>query len=123
MVAGPDEKSIPGSVTVARRGITSPNSDGMNQRTSLVDLDGGRFLGQINGGFGITVARVARSRNEIYVAETHYSRGSRGERTLRARSPQQPRPSLPTNRAWGAEERRAPGQPPGTGQHQQQQQQ
>jgi len=56
-------------------------SDAVMRRLALVDLDTGHFLGQLEGGYGITRALLARSRPEIYVPETHYSRGSRGERT------------------------------------------
>ncbi len=55
-------------------------SDAVNSRTTLVDLDSGRTLGIIDGGWGLTAALFPR-RNEIYVPETHYSRGSRGDRT------------------------------------------
>jgi len=56
-------------------------SDAVMRRLALVDLETGDFLGQLQGGYGITRALLARSRPEIYVPETHYSRGSRGERT------------------------------------------
>lgn len=55
--------------------------DPLLERTSLVDLDGGSFLGQINAGFGFSVAVFSPKRSEIYMPETHYSRGTRGERT------------------------------------------
>lgn len=55
-------------------------SDAILRRSALVDLDSGRTLGQLNGGFGVTVALFSATRGEIYVPETHYSRGSRGER-------------------------------------------
>ncbi len=56
-------------------------SDPVLRRIALVDLDRGEMLGMINGGWGITVGLFARSRPEVYLPETHYSRGSRGERT------------------------------------------
>lgn len=56
-------------------------SDPLLRRIALVDLDRGEMLGMINGGWGITTGLFARSRPEIYLPETHYSRGSRGERT------------------------------------------
>ena len=56
-------------------------ADGLLERTALVDLEQGKLLGTIDGGFGLTAALFARMRPEIYVPETHYSRGSRGERT------------------------------------------
>ncbi len=55
-------------------------SDAILRRSALVDLDSGRMLGMVNGGFGLTVALFSATRGEIYVPETHYSRGSRGER-------------------------------------------
>lgn len=56
-------------------------SDTLLRRIALADLDSGEFLGAIDGGYGITTALFARSRPEIYVPATHYSRGTRGERT------------------------------------------
>jgi methylamine dehydrogenase heavy chain len=55
-------------------------SDAILRRSALVDLESGRMLGMLNGGFGITLALFSPARGEIYVPETHYSRGSRGER-------------------------------------------
>jgi len=51
------------------------------RRVALLDLETGRFLGQVDGGVGMTVPLFSRTRPELYVPETHYSRGSRGERT------------------------------------------
>jgi methylamine dehydrogenase heavy chain len=51
------------------------------QRSALIDLDDGRFLGMINGGYGTIMPMVSTRRPEIYVPATYYSRGSRGERT------------------------------------------
>jgi methylamine dehydrogenase heavy chain len=56
-------------------------ADAVLRRTALVDLESGRTLGMLDGGFGVTTALFATRRREIYVPETHYSRGSRGERT------------------------------------------
>jgi methylamine dehydrogenase heavy chain len=56
-------------------------SDVLLRRTALVDLDTGRTLGVLSAGFGPLVALFSEARGEIYVPETHYSRGSRGERT------------------------------------------
>ncbi|MCK6555291.1 amine dehydrogenase [Candidatus Binatia bacterium] len=50
-------------------------------RAGLVDLDSGRFLGQINGGYGIFEPLFARRRPEIYVPATYYSRRTHGTRT------------------------------------------
>ena len=51
------------------------------QRSALMDADGGGFLGMINGGYGTVMPLVARSRPEIYVPATYYSRGTHGTRT------------------------------------------
>jgi methylamine dehydrogenase heavy chain len=56
-------------------------SDAVLRRTALVDLESGRTLGMLDGGFGITSGLFPARRREIYLPETHYSRGSRGERT------------------------------------------
>ncbi len=56
-------------------------SDALLRRSALVDLDAGRFLGMVNGGWGNTLVVAPRGRPELYVPETHYSRGSRGTRT------------------------------------------
>jgi methylamine dehydrogenase heavy chain len=56
-------------------------SDGLLRRIVLADLESGDTLGMIDGGYGITAALFARTRRELYVPETHYSRGSRGERS------------------------------------------
>jgi methylamine dehydrogenase heavy chain len=56
-------------------------SDLILQRTALIDLDENRFLGMINGGWGTILPIFPRSRPEIYVPATYYSRGTRGERT------------------------------------------
>jgi methylamine dehydrogenase heavy chain len=56
-------------------------SDQLLNRIALADLESGDLLGVIDGGWGLTTALFARRRPEIYVPETHYSRGSRGDRT------------------------------------------
>jgi methylamine dehydrogenase heavy chain len=56
-------------------------ADPVLRRIALVDLEGGRTLGMLDGGFGITSGLFPTRRREIYLPETHYSRGSRGERT------------------------------------------
>jgi methylamine dehydrogenase heavy chain len=58
-------------------------SDVLLRRAALIDGDTGRFLGQIPAGVGIIAPHRSRDGREIYQAETHYSRGSRGERTDR----------------------------------------
>ena len=56
-------------------------ADPVLRRSALVDLDSGEFLGTVDGGFGLVVPLDGVARPEIYVPETHYSRGSRGVRT------------------------------------------
>jgi methylamine dehydrogenase heavy chain len=51
------------------------------QRSALIDLDDGQFLGMINGGYGTIMPLFASQRPEIYVPATYYSRYWRGERT------------------------------------------
>ncbi|HIF92891.1 MAG TPA: amine dehydrogenase [Myxococcales bacterium] len=56
-------------------------ADASNAKLALVDLDGGTVLGQISTGWGMPDAAFSRTRSEIYVPETYYSRGTRGVRT------------------------------------------
>jgi methylamine dehydrogenase heavy chain len=51
------------------------------QRSALVDLDAGRFLGMLNGGYGTIMPLFPARRPEIYLPATYYARASRGERT------------------------------------------
>src|SRR5262245_21918389 len=58
-------------------------SDSVLNRSALFDADTGRMLGMVNGGVGVSPLRphISRIRREVYVVETVYSRGHRGERT------------------------------------------
>ena len=58
-------------------------SDSVLKRSALFDADTGRMLGMVNGGEGVSPLHphVSRTRREVYVVETVYSRGHRGERT------------------------------------------
>jgi methylamine dehydrogenase heavy chain len=56
-------------------------ADASDARLALVDLDEGKLLGQINTGWGMPDAVFSRTRPEIYIPETYYSRGTRGTRT------------------------------------------
>lgn len=47
---------------------------------SLVDADSGRFMGMISGG-NFATSNISSARQEIYIGETYYSRGTRGERS------------------------------------------
>jgi len=51
------------------------------ERASLIDLDNGRFLGLINGGYGTIAPLFPTKRSEIYLPATYFSRRTRGERT------------------------------------------
>ena len=55
--------------------------DAVARRTALVDVDDGRLVGMLDSGWGLPQTLHPASRPEVYVVETHYSRGSRGERT------------------------------------------
>jgi methylamine dehydrogenase heavy chain len=58
-------------------------SDSVLRRSALFDADTGRMLGMVDGGEGVSPLHphVSRARGEVYVVETVYSRGHRGERT------------------------------------------
>ena len=56
-------------------------ADILLQRSALLDLDRGSFLGMISTGYGPQSAFFPRARREFYLPETYYSRGSRGTRT------------------------------------------
>jgi methylamine dehydrogenase heavy chain len=56
-------------------------SDFLLRRTALVDADTGGFLGTLSAGSGIVAPHFSPDGNEIYLAETHYARGTRGERS------------------------------------------
>lgn len=56
-------------------------SDLVLQRTALFDTDTGNMLGMLSAGMGIVAPVFAPDHREIYLAETYYSRGTRGERT------------------------------------------
>jgi methylamine dehydrogenase heavy chain len=50
-------------------------------KAMLVDGDSGRFLGELNTGFGSVRVVLAPDGQVIYSPETYFSRGTRGERT------------------------------------------
>ncbi|HBZ72469.1 MAG TPA: amine dehydrogenase [Deltaproteobacteria bacterium] len=56
-------------------------SDLVLQRTALFDTDTGNMLGMLSAGMGIVAPVFSPDHREIYLAETYYSRGTRGERT------------------------------------------
>jgi methylamine dehydrogenase heavy chain len=51
------------------------------ERVALIDLDSGRFLGLVNGGYGIISPLFPRNRPEMYVPASYYARRTRGPRT------------------------------------------
>jgi methylamine dehydrogenase heavy chain len=55
--------------------------DPLLRRLALIDLENGRMQGMVSAGYGIPQALLPASRSELYVPDTYYSRGSRGERT------------------------------------------
>lgn len=56
-------------------------SDLVLERAALLNLDDGRFLGLVNGGYGAIAPMFSRRRAELYLPTTYYSRRSRGQRT------------------------------------------
>lgn len=57
-------------------------TDPLLQRVTLTDFSNDQALGSIDAGKMLTVPLFPKTNsNEFYVPETHYSRGSRGERT------------------------------------------
>jgi len=58
-------------------------SDSVLGRSALFDADSGQMLGMVDGGEGVAPLHphVSRARREVYVVETVYARGHRGERT------------------------------------------
>lgn len=51
------------------------------QRTALFDADTGGMLGMLSAGAGIVAPAFSPDAREIYLPETYYSRGTRGDRT------------------------------------------
>lgn len=56
-------------------------ADFVLERTAGFDGDSGEVLGMLSTGVGAIAPVFSQARNEIYLPETYYSRGSRGERT------------------------------------------
>jgi methylamine dehydrogenase heavy chain len=56
-------------------------ADFVLERTAGFDADSGRALGMLSTGVGAIAPVFSQARAEIYLPETYYSRGSRGERT------------------------------------------
>jgi methylamine dehydrogenase heavy chain len=56
-------------------------ADFLLARVALMDAASGAFLGMISGGTGLLTPAFAPERREIYLAETHRTRTTRGERT------------------------------------------
>jgi methylamine dehydrogenase heavy chain len=50
-------------------------------RMAFIDLDDGRFLGLVNGGYGTILPLFPSRRTEMYVPATYYTRRTHGERT------------------------------------------
>jgi len=51
------------------------------ERAALMDLDSGRFLGLVNGGYGTITPLFPSRRPELYVPATYFARRTHGERT------------------------------------------
>jgi methylamine dehydrogenase heavy chain len=56
-------------------------SDLVLERAALIDLDSGRFLGLVNGGYGTIMPLFPAHRAEIYIPATYFSRRNHGDRT------------------------------------------
>lgn len=56
-------------------------TDPVLERAALLDLDGQRFLGSVNGGYGTLLPLFGSRRPEIYLPATYYSRRTHGQRT------------------------------------------
>lgn len=56
-------------------------SDLVLQRTALFDADTGGMLGMLSAGAGIVAPVFSPDQREIYLPETYYARGTRGERS------------------------------------------
>ncbi len=86
----PDPLPIESTRSVAKLATPYPGSYAMvhdfgfgsliDSAFSLVNTDDGRFKGMISGG-NFATANISSARQEIYIAETYYSRGTRGERS------------------------------------------
>jgi len=88
LLAGPASADLPLEEMGRVATIATPYSphwifvgDALGHRTALIDVEDGRMLGTLDSGFGIPQTLHPTRRSEIYVIETHYSRGSRGERS------------------------------------------
>ena len=90
ILAGPVRAQLP--IEETGRSLTLPTeigdhwfwvSDFVLSRAALFDADTATMLGMVQGGPELRplYPRVSRKRGEIYVVETMYSRGHRGERT------------------------------------------
>lgn len=87
VAAGPAAAELPAERTGGVETLPAPDphqvwvADVLLQRSALVDLDSGRFLGMINGGYGTLAPLFPEARREIYLPATYYSRLTRGQRT------------------------------------------
>lgn len=78
---------VPAEVPGAVETLGSPQphwvwvSDLILERSALVDADSGKFLGQINGGYGAIAPLFPKSRSEAYLTTTYFARRTHGDRT------------------------------------------
>lgn len=83
--AGADiEPELPGQVETLAKPFGAHwvwVTDLVLERAALLDLDAGRFLGIVNGGYGTIAPLFSHRRDEMYVPSTYYSRRTRGRRT------------------------------------------
>jgi len=60
--------------------LLDPITNFMEARVSIIDGDALGFEGMLSGGY-VSVMAIAPDRKSVYMADTYYSRGTRGDRT------------------------------------------
>jgi len=60
--------------------VLDPITNFMEARVSIIDGDALGFEGMVSGGY-VSVLALAPDRKSLYMADTYYSRGTRGDRT------------------------------------------
>ncbi len=87
VAAGAARADVPAEVPGRVEQLQAPSphwvwvSDLVLERAALMDLDSGRFLGLVNGGYGTIAPLFPKRRAELYLPSTYYSRRTRGDRT------------------------------------------
>src|SRR5262245_23810286 len=88
MTATPARADVPSEAPGRVETLAEPYSphwiwvtDLVLERAALIDLDSGRFLGMINGGYGAVSLMFPKTGKEIYLPASYYARRTRGPRT------------------------------------------